>query len=152
MSDTDANTNERPGASAGPFIEFSIVLALCAIALFFVIPEGTRESDNFGLSPRMVPDVTVGAIALFAVIGMISALIRRKPAKPAPRAGLGGVAALMAGTALGVAAIHFIGLVIGGSILVLACTLALGVRQPLRLASMTGAAAALLLAIDWSGI
>ncbi|QKV18357.1 hypothetical protein [Oricola thermophila] len=151
MPDTDTHRNERPGTSAGPFVECGIILALCAIALFLVIPAGTRESDNFGLSPRMLPDVTVIAIAIFAIVGLLTDLRKGAP-KAAKRKGLGGVAALMAATALGVAAIHFAGLTPGGAILVLACSLALGVRQPLRLATMTCAAAALLLLIDWSGI
>lgn len=152
MTETSSQKNEGPGHQAGPFLEFAIVLGLCALALFVVIPAGTRESENFGLSPRMVPTVTVIAIALFAVIGFVSGLLKGTRRAPVGKDGLFGVAALMAATVLGVAAIHWLGLVMGGTVLVLLASLALGLRHPVTLLTMGGAAALLLALVDWSGL
>ena len=135
-----------------PVAEFAVVFGLCMAILFVVIPAGTAESDNFGLSPRMLPIVTISAIAVFSVVTLIVGLVRGGPRKAVETDGLGGVALLVGATFAGVLAIDRAGIVVGGTMLVVLASLAIGERRPLVVGGMGIAAVLVLLLVDWSGL
>ncbi|MCW2309589.1 tripartite tricarboxylate transporter TctB family protein [Rhodobium gokarnense] len=138
-----------------PVAEFAVVFGLCLLVLFVVIPAGTAESDNFGLSPRMLPIATTVAIALFSVITLVSGLLPlrgRKGHQPVQTRGLLGVVLLTLATLIGVVAIDQAGLLIGGTALVLLASLAIGERRPVALCGMGLGAVVVLLLVDWSGL
>lgn len=135
-----------------PFFEFAIVGSLCLICLTIIIPAGTQQSDNFGLSPRMVPVATIVIIIGFAILGLIANLMRpRKTVAPA-NAGLAGVLLLCAATLVGAWAIYQFDLLIGGTVLIFLTALAVGMRNILHLSLMVGAALSLLFFIEWAGL
>lgn len=135
-----------------PIYEFVIVLSLCLICLTVIIPNGTQESDNFGLSPRMVPVATIVIIIGFAVLGLLANLVRpRKSALPASE-GLTGVLLLCAATLVGAWAIYQFDLLIGGTVLIFLTALAVGMRNLVHLSLMVGAALLLLFVIKWAGL
>ncbi|MBB4302075.1 hypothetical protein GGD81_001099 [Rhodobium orientis] len=138
-----------------PIAEFAVVFGLCVVVLFVVIPAGTAESDNFGLSPRMLPIATTAAIALFSVITLVSGLFPlrgRRGDQPVPTRGMLGVVLLSLAALAGVVLIDQAGLLIGGTALVLMASLAIGERRPLALLGMGLGAVAVLLLVDWSGL
>ena len=138
-----------------PVAEFAVVFGLCLFVLFVVIPAGTAESDNFGLSPRMLPIATTVAIALFSVMTLIGGLFpfRGKPGHERVQTrGMLGVVLLAAAALAGVVVIDQAGLLIGGTVLVLLASLAIGERRPVALCGMGLGAVAVLLLIDWSGL
>ncbi|WP_306257503.1 hypothetical protein [Pararhizobium sp. IMCC21322] len=148
------NGPERIGSERKfrPICEFAIVFSLGLICLTVIIPGGTQESDNFGLSPRMVPVATIVIILCFAVIGLLINLTRpTKSAVPASD-GLAGVLLLCAATLTGAWAIHQFELLAGGTILVFLTALAVGMRNVLYLSLMVGAALLLLSFIKWAGL
>ena len=154
---TAPSTRHRAGPHSWmrPVAEFVIVFGLCLIVLFVVIPAGTAESDNFGLSPRMLPIATVSAIALFSVITLVAGLLRlgNPPEGEATgMRGLRGVVLLVLATVIGVVMIDQVGLVVGGTVLVLLASLAIGERRPVALLGMGLGAVLVLLLVDWSGL
>lgn len=138
----------------GPLVEFAVVGGLCALAYFVLIPAQISAQGGIGLRADVVPRVVVVAIALFAFLHMVARLtIAAPPSAPAATGEAPSgeaappwryVARLLAVIAVGYAAILWLGLVPGGAILVLAITLALGERRPLRLGlqALGGAAVA----------
>lgn len=135
-----------------PIYEFVIVLSLCLICLTVIIPNGTQESDNFGLSPRMVPVATIVIIIGFAVIGLLASLVRPKKSALPTSEGLTGVLLLCAATLVGAWAIYQFDLLIGGTALIFLTALAVGMRNLVHLSLMVGAALLLLFAIKWAGL
>jgi len=136
----------------GPFAEFAVVFGLCLAVIFVVIPAGTAESDNFGLSPRMLPTVSMVAIAIVSAATLISGLVRRRAPNEAGTAGLFGVLLLVLAAFTGAFLIDRTGIVIGGTALVLLAALAIGERRPAALAGMGALALAILLFVEWSGL
>lgn len=135
-----------------PIFEFAIVFSLCLICLTIIIPQGTQQSDNFGLSPRMVPVATIVIIIGFAVVGLLANLFRpTKSATPASD-GLTGVLLLCAATLVGAWAVYQFGLLVGGTVLIFLTALAVGMRNVLHLSLMVGAALLLLSFIQWAGL
>ncbi len=137
-------------------IEFAIVGGGALFMALYLIPAQTVPSDNFGLSPRMVPTVcaaVIGGVALLNLLGALIAPSTHDQAVPRRSAsGLLTVLALLAATAIGIAVIHYAGLTAGGTVLVLLASLALGEFRPLMLGAMGGGAFALLMAVDWIGL
>jgi len=149
------NTGEVPNGPhrfMRPIVEFAVVFGLCLAVLFIVIPEGTVESENIGLSPRLLPVVTVSTIALLSVVTFVSSLLRRKPPQLPQSRGLLGAALLALATAVGIVVIDHTGVVYGGTALVILCCLAIGERQLVRLAGMGSAALVVLLLVELSGL
>lgn len=131
---------------AGPLIEFAVVGALCALAYFVVIPAEIPVRGAIGLRADVVPRAAVIAIALFAFLHLVTRLTMARPAPDAAGGDDGGmegegealpplrhVAMVLAAIGVGYGAIIALGLVAGGVITVLAITLSLGERRPLRL-------------------
>lgn len=137
-----------------PLAEFVIVAGLCLFTLFVIIPAGTTESDNFGLSPRMLPIATTSVILLVSVVSLIFGLLRRPKTATSDLGskGMRGVVFLVLATLLGIFIIHRTSIVIGGTALVLLASLVIGERKPAALAGMGTGAAILLLLVDWSGL
>lgn len=135
-----------------PFAEFAVVFGLSLAILLVVIPAGTAERENFGLSPRMLPIVTASAIALFSIMTLLTDLLRGARREPVETKGLRGVFVLLLATFAGVLAVDRIGMVAGGTTLVVLASLATGVRRPVALAGMGAGALLLLLFVDWSGL
>ncbi|UYV38316.1 hypothetical protein N4R57_04300 [Rhodobacteraceae bacterium D3-12] len=137
-----------------PVSEFAIVAGLCLFALLVVIPAGTVESDNFGLSPAMLPIVATLFILFVSIFTLIFGLIR--PSKPDDcgpgTKGMRGVVLLVLATLIGVLTIDQINFIIGGTVLVVQASLAIGERKPIVLAAMGGGALALLSFVEWSGL
>lgn len=127
-------------------------------ALFVVIPAGTAESDNFGLSPRMLPIVTVSVMAMVSVLTLVFGLWRARGASAGQAAerpdasGLRGVVLLVLATFVSILAIDQAGLVAGGTVLVLLAALAIGERRPLILAGLGLCALLILVLVEWSGL
>lgn len=135
-----------------PFAEFAVVFGLSLAILLVVIPAGTAERENFGLSPRMLPIVTASAIALFSIMTLLTDLLRSPRREPVETKGLRGVFLLLLATFAGVLAVDRIGMVAGGTALVVLASLATGVRRPVALAGMGAGALLVLLFVDWSGL
>ncbi|WP_108663766.1 hypothetical protein [Acuticoccus kandeliae] len=123
---------------AAPVIEFAIVGGLCAVAYFVVIPAQISAQGAVGLRADVVPRVAVVAIALFALLHMVTRLaVAAPPAETAAAEETAPpwryVALLLAAIAAGYAGIIWFGLVAGGALTVGLITLALGERRPLPL-------------------
>lgn len=136
------------------FSEFAIVAGLCLFTLFVVIPAGTAESDNFGLSPRMLPIAATSVILLVSVVTLVFGLVSTPKADESKLGSNGtrGVVFLVVATLLGIFIIDMTNIVIGGTALVLLASLAIGERQPVALAGMGVGALLLLLLVEWSGL
>lgn len=155
MPRTSENRQVGPHPWIGPLVEFAIVFGLSMLAIFVVIPVGTTETDNFGLSPRMFPMVTMSIIAAFAVVTLIFGLFKRRApeeAKQAPTKGLLGVALLILATFLGTVSMAQFGIVIGGAVLIFLAALAVGERRPHVLIGLEVVAVLLLVLVEWSGL
>jgi|GEM_PF-1956631 len=155
MTSPDAMHRSGPHPWMRPVTEFVIVFGLCLATLFVVIPAGTAESDNFGLSPRMLPIVAVSFIAAMSVVTLVVGLWRARDRQPETRTGSGGldgVALLVLATLAGIVMIDRTGLVAGGTVLVLLAALAVGERRPVMLAGMGVGALLILLVVEWSGL
>ncbi|PVB62168.1 hypothetical protein [Labrenzia sp. 011] len=135
-----------------PLAEFAIVFGASLLLLFVIVPAGTVETDNFGLSPRMLPMVCVTVIALMSLVTLLFGLMRPGPGDAAPRAGLRGVIQLGAAALAGVILVDLTGLVIGGTALVLLASLAVGERRLSTLAGTGAGGLLILLLVDWSGL
>lgn len=137
-----------------PLAEFVIVAGLCLFTLFVIIPAGTAESDNFGLSPRMLPIATTSFILLVSVVSLIFGLLRKSKTAPGDLGskGMRGVVFLVLATLLGIVIIEQTNIVIGGTALVLLASLVIGERKPAALAGMGAGAVTLLLLVEWSGL
>ena len=135
-----------------PFAEFATVIGLCLVVLFVVIPAGTAESDNFGLSPRMLPIATISTIAFVSVATLIAGLLDRQPRKPVEKDGLLGVFLLVLATLAGIFIIDLIGIVGGGTVLVVLASLAIGERRIMVVGGMGVGAMIVLLLVEWSGL
>jgi len=135
-----------------PFAEFAVVFGASLALLFIVIPAGTVETDNFGLSPRMLPIVTATVIGAMSLLTLVFDLLRAAPNEERPAGGLRGVILLAAAALAGTVLVDRAGLAIGGTALVLLSSLAVGERRPLALAGMGAGGLLLLLLVDWSGL
>lgn len=135
-----------------PLAEFAIVFGASLLLLFVVVPAGTVETDNFGLSPRMLPMVCVTVIAAMSLVTLLFGLMRAGPAEDAPRGGLRGAIQLGAAALVGIVLVDQTGLVIGGTALVLLACLAVGERRIATLAGMGAGGLLILLLVDWSGL
>lgn len=137
-----------------PFAEFAIVAGLCLFALFVVIPAGTVESDNFGLSPAMLPIATVSFILIVSVFSLVFGLVRTPEAIDGDLGskGMRGVLLLVLATLIGIFIIDKSNIVIGGTALVVLASLAIGERKLVVLTGMGVGALALLLLVEWSGL
>lgn len=155
MPHSSKNRQIGPRLRTWPFVEFIIVLGLCLLVLFVVIPNGTNDSNNFGLSPRMVPNLTATAIGILAIVTLLFDLIRLRDGhheeRPSTK-GLWGVVLLVLATFLGTIAISWFGMIIGGAILFFLATLAVGERRPSALFGLGLLAVLLLLLVEWSGL
>ncbi|HMB76687.1 MAG TPA: hypothetical protein VKN76_09830 [Kiloniellaceae bacterium] len=152
MTQFSKNAETGPHPWMWPFVEFAIVLGLCLVVLFVVIPAGTAESDNFGLSPRMLPIVTIATIAAVSFATFAADLLRRRPRGPSVGGRPWGVVLLLLATFAGVLSIDRFGIVMGGTILVVLASLAVGERRPLVVGGMGIAASIVLLFVEWSGL
>lgn len=152
MNVGDNPEQDGPERKFRPIYEFVIVLSLCLICLTVIIPNGTQESDNFGLSPRMVPVATIVIIIGFAIIGLLANLVRPGKSVLPTREGMTGVLLLCAATLVGAWAIYQFDLLIGGTVLIFLTALAVGMRNPVHLSLMVGAALLLLFVIKWAGL
>lgn len=153
MGESTENKGQGPHPWVRPLLEFAIVAGLCALAYFVVIPAGTVESDNFGLSPRLLPTVTIVAIAILSLMTLVVDLSKAKSDEsPAKTTGLFGVAMIVLATLCGVVAINWLGIVAGGVLLVVMISLAIGERRPLPLLASAGIALAVLSIVEWSGL
>ncbi|MEH6728816.1 MAG: hypothetical protein V7703_21940 [Hyphomicrobiales bacterium] len=141
-----------PGRKFRPICEFAIVFSLCLICLTIIIPTGTQQSDNFGLSPRMVPVATIVIIIGFAIIGLLVNLAGSKQVAAPASNGLAGVFLLSAATLVGAWTIYQFGLLVGGTVLIFLTALAVGMRNIMHLSVMVGAAFLLLYFIEWAGL
>lgn len=135
-----------------PICEFTIVFSLCLICLTIIIPNGTQQSENFGLSPRMVPVATIVIIMGFAVLGLIVNLARPGKASQPDSNGLSGVLLLCAATLVGAWTIYQFELLIGGTVLIFLTALAVGMRNILHLSLMVVSALSLLFLVEWAGL
>jgi len=133
-------------------VELAVVGGASLFALFYLIPAQTSASDNWGLSPRMVPTVCAAVIGGLAVISFLAGLVRAPSEDEAPAAGVGTVLAVIVSAIVGVLLIDAAGLIVGGTVMVPLVGLSIGERHPLRLAGLTGGAALLLYLIIWSGL
>jgi uncharacterized membrane protein len=124
------------------------------VALFVVIPTGTMETDNFGLSPRMFPMVTMSIIAGLAVVTLIFSLIKsRKPSATQQQPnGLLGVVLLILATFIGTVTMGQFGIVIGGAVIIFLAALAVRERRPHVLIGLEIVAVLLLVLVEWSGL
>ncbi|POF33633.1 tripartite tricarboxylate transporter TctB family protein [Roseibium marinum] len=136
-----------------PLAEFAVVFSASLLLLFVVIPAGTAETDNFGLSPRMLPIVCATIIALMSVVTLVFGLLRGNPdSNTRDAGGFRGVIQFGAAALAGVVLVDLTGLVIGGAALVLLSCLAVGERRIAALAGMGTGALLILLFVDWSGL
>ena len=136
-----------------PLIEFAIVIGLCAFTAFYLIPAQTTEGSNFGLSPRMVPIVCCAVIAVLATISLLQALIAAPRATSAAKnAGLGTVVLLIGASVIGVALVHWFGLIVGGTSVVLMASVVIGERKLSAFVLLGVCAGALLFLVKWSGL
>lgn len=152
MKAATEKASQGPHRKMRPFVEFAIVFGLCAFGYFVVIPAGTAESDNFGLSPRLLPSVTIGAIALLSFLSLLAALLKPSAAEARPTAGLLSVLFIILTAVAGILAIDKVGLVAGGVTMVVVLSFVVGERRPLPLLAMAAIALAVLLLVDWSGL
>lgn len=135
-----------------PVAEFAVVFGASLVLLFIVIPSGTVEVDNFGLSPRMLPIVAATVIGLMSVVTLVVELVRGRPEDERTEGGLRGVIQLGFAAFIGAILVDWAGLVIGGTLLVLLSSLAVGERRIAMLAGTSGFGLLILLLVDWSGL
>lgn len=134
-------------------LEFVIVGGASLLAITYLIPSQTSASDNWGLSPRMVPTVCAAVIGGLAAINLVVGLLRPPAAdEDAPGAGFWSVVAVIVSALVGVMIIDAAGLVAGGTVMVPLVSLSIGERSPLRLVGLTAGAALLLYLVVWSGL
>lgn len=132
--------------------EFAVVLTLSLVTLFIVIPAGTVESDNFGLSPQMLPIGAVVVIAVMSAVTFIVDLVAPGSVPMPPSRGLSGVLLLMLATLVGVLSIERLGVIAGGAGLVVLASLSVGERRPLWIIGAGLGACAVLILVVWSGL
>lgn len=137
-----------------PFAEFFVVAGLCIFALFVVIPAGTVESDNFGLSPAMLPIAAISFILVVSVFSLVFGLVLAPKTTDGDLGskGMRGVLLLVLATLIGIFIIDKSNVVIGGTALVVLASLAIGERKLAVLTGMGVGALALLLLVEWSGL
>lgn len=153
MAQPSNDRQEGPHHWMRPFIEFVTVVGLCLVLLLVIIPAGTAESDNFGLSPRMLPIATISTIAIVSVAALIAGLLGGQTQKqPVERDGLLGVFLLVLATFAGIFIIDLTGIVIGGTVLVVLSSLAIGERRAVVVGGMGVGAMMVLLLVEWAGL
>ncbi|MBY8977928.1 hypothetical protein KHP62_19105 [Rhodobacteraceae bacterium NNCM2] len=133
-------------------VEFLIVGGASLLAIFYIIPAQTVSAPTFGLSATMLPMVCAAAIGLLAAVKFVLSILVGSDSAPVGVAGLGTVVAIFASTVIGIVAIDHIGLIAGGTLLVVLTSLAVGMRHPAELVKMAVGGAGLLFLIDWSGL
>ncbi|MBJ3776369.1 tripartite tricarboxylate transporter TctB family protein [Acuticoccus mangrovi] len=150
---TDGDAVRRPRPLVRPLVEFAIVGGASLFVIFYLIPNETMATANWGLSPRMVPTVSAALILGLAAINLVAGLLR--PATVAAAQSLHGlptVVALILASVVGVAVVDRAGLIVGGTVLSLLVSLSIGERHPLRLLGVGATSLALLYLVDWSGL
>jgi len=150
----------RDGRSPKPLhalAELVVVGGASLLAAFWIIPSQTATADSFGLSPAMLPLVCVTVIAVLALLQCLFLLFRRPLLPPAGRAAgerLSMIHALLivVAAAVGTLVLARFGLVIGGVVLALLVSLAIGERRLWRNVALCCAVAVVMLLVDLSGI
>jgi hypothetical protein len=114
-------------------LECAIVVSICAVVIFIIIPTQTISQGEIGLSPGLLPTVCAAAIGALAVIQFIATFISKSSSKVDPQPSMRYVFTLVAAALVGVVCIAAIGWVIGAAVLSLLVLLALGERGITRL-------------------
>lgn len=135
------------------FVEFLVVGGASLFAILYLIPSQTSASENWGLSPRMVPTVCAAVIGGLSAINLLVDLLRAPPGEgEAPVVGLWTVLAVVVSAVVGVVVIDAAGLIAGGTVMVPLVSLSLGERRPLNVVGLTAGTALLLYLVIWSGL
>ena len=114
-------------------LECAIIVSICAVVIFVIIPTQTISQGEIGLSPGLLPTVCAGAISALAVIQFIATYISKSSSKIDPQPSMRYVFMLVAAALVGVVCIVVLGWEIGAAILSLLVILALGERGIIRL-------------------
>ena len=133
------------------FFELMIVGGLSLVTLFWIIPSQTEPSDNFGLSPSMVPTVCVVSIAVLAILQFFSSFLKTEETDKRQQ-GLGIPSAIVASTIIGTILIDTVGLVTGGAVVAGLIAIVIGERRIPNLVTIMVSAVFLLLFVEWSGL
>lgn len=142
---------ERPPSLPPAIIELSIILAIACALLFFVIPAQTSAADEYGLSPAFMPSVCVVAIAAVAVLQFLTGSSGKGDDDEVPPAIKYAVALALA-VIVGVVVVTFAGIVVGGAVTSLLVLLALRQRRIRLLVLLPVCVAAVLAAVQATGM
>ncbi len=153
MATSPRKQDKGPLFLVRPLVEFSIVAGACLYFIFYLIPAQTSDGANFGLSPRMVPVVCCVLIGMLATVSLLVSLFGKSTDEAGPvNDGLGTVGLLIAACLLGVAVVHWFGLIAGGMLLVALASWIIGERRWLQIAMLSAAAGLLLFTVKWLGL
>ncbi|MDV6227261.1 hypothetical protein R2G56_13265 [Nitratireductor aquimarinus] len=132
--------------------ELIVVGGASLVMIFWIIPAQTSSGGELGLSPQLVPTVCSIAIGLLTLFRFIVTLISTPAPEPGDDAPIHYALSMIAVTVAGIAAIAYLGWVIGGAILALLVLLVLAERRPFMLVGLPVSIAVLLFLIQKTGI
>ncbi|MBN7776422.1 tripartite tricarboxylate transporter TctB family protein [Nitratireductor aquimarinus] len=132
--------------------ELIVVGGASLVMIFWIIPAQTSSGGELGLSPQLVPTVCSIVIGLLTLFRFIATLISTPVPEPGDDAPIHYALSMIAATVAGIAAIAYLGWVIGGAILALLVLLVLAERRPLMLVGLPVSIAVLLFLIQKTGI
>lgn len=142
--------------------ELLVVGGACLAMIFWIIPAQTSSGGELGLSPQLVPTVCAAAIGLLTLFRFIGVFLGRARLAKTQAASPGDARSeavpiryalsIMLATAAGIAAIAYLGWVVGAALLSLLIILILGERRLPYLAAIPILVAVLMFLIQKTGI